>query len=175
MIVMETERLWLREYTAEDYANVAAMVTDPVTMQHYPKPYDAAGSRRWVDWSLQNYREHGYGWWALIRKDTGEYIGDCGLTLQPIDGENLPEIGYHLRKEFWRQGYGSEAARAVRDWAFANTAFDRVYSYMTAGNIGSWSVAEKIGMKRIGAYTDEHYGEMFVYALTKDEWAALPR
>ena len=175
MTVMETERLWLREYTEDDYDAVYAMVSDPETMQHYPKPYDAAGARRWLAWSMQNYRERGFGWWALIRKDTGEYIGDCGLTLQPIDGENLPEIGYHLDKAHWRQGFGKEAARAVRDWTFANTAFDRVYSYMTAENAGAWKTAEAMGMKRIGAYTDEGYGEMFVYAITREEWAAMSR
>ncbi len=175
MTVMETERLWLREYTPEDYDAVYAMVSDPQTMQHYPKPYTAEGARLWLGWSLENYREHGFGWWALIRKDTGEYIGDCGLTLQSIDGESLPEIGYHLCKAHWRQGFASEAARAVRDWVFANTAYDRVYSYMTVGNTGSWKTAENVGMKRIGAYADEHYGDMYVYAITKEEWAALSR
>lgn len=175
MIVMETERLLLREYTMEDYDAVYAVVSDPETMQHYPKPYDAQGARRWLEWSLQNYREHGFGWWALIRKDTGEYIGDCGLTLQNIDGESLPEIGYHLHKTHWRQGFGSEAAKAVRDWVFANTAYDRVYSYMTAGNTGSWKTAEAMGMKRIGAYMDGHYGETYIYAIDKEEWAALQR
>ena len=170
-MILETERLLLREYMPEDYDAVYAMVSDPETMRYYPKPYDAAGARRWIDWSLQNYREHGFGWWAVILKETGECIGDCGLTMQPIDGENLPEIGYHLRKEFWRKGYGKEAALAVRDWVFTHTDLGCVYSYMVQSNVGSWATAEAMGMQRLREYTDAIYGEMYVYAITRDAWA----
>ena len=166
-ILLETERLILREYTEEDYDELYPILSDPITMQHYPKPYDERGVRRWISWSLENYERHGFGWWALILKETGELIGDCGITMQNIDGEFLPELGYHIGCRYWRQGYGREASLAVLDWAFASTDLKTIYSYMTKGNIASYSLAESLGMKRIKEYTDEDGEEMFVYELSK--------
>ncbi len=168
-MILETQRLFLREYTEADFDALFEILSDPVTMEHYPKPYDEEGTWRWLKWSFQNYREHGFGWWAVILKETGEMIGDCGVTIQNIDGAKLPEIGYHFNKKFWRQGFGTEAARAVRDWAFENTAYDCLYSYMDRTNVGSYSVAEKIGMKKIKEYTDGDE-QLLVYAITKDDW-----
>ena len=137
-MIIETQRLRLREYTQSDFDGLFAILSDPVTMQHYPKPYDAAGTQRWLDWSFQNYRTYGFGLWAIELKETGEFIGDCGITMQPIDGQQLPEIGYHIHKNHWRRGYAKEAASAVRDWAFANRDFNALYSYMKYTNTASY-------------------------------------
>lgn len=169
-MVIETQRLILREYTPNDFDALYEILSDPETMQHYPKPYDAAGTKRWLDWSLNNYATYGFGLWAIILKENGTFIGDCGLTMQPIDGEMLPEIGYHIHKNHWRKGYGSEAARAVRDWAFQNTDFDCLYSYMTATNLPSYSTAASAGMKRIKEYCDQEGQNLLVYAISREEW-----
>ena len=169
-IITETQRLILREYTEGDFDALYALLSDPFTMQHYPKPYDENGARRWLSWSLDNYEKHGFGWWALERKETGEFIGDCGVTMQNIDGEILPEIGYHIHRDHWRRGYGKEAAAAVRDWFFRNTQFDTLYSYMTTANIPSRSTAASVGMTHIKQYTDADGDELCVYALTREAW-----
>lgn len=174
-MILETERLILREYTPEDFDALYEILSDAETMQHYPKPYDAEQTRRWIDWNLQNYREYGFGLWAIDLKETGRMIGDCGLTIQQIDGEALPEIGYHIHKAYWRQGYGSEAARAVRDWAFANTAYDCLYSYMKYTNVGSYSTAMANGMQKLKEYPDEKNEISYVYAITRKEWEALKK
>ncbi|WP_289284636.1 GNAT family N-acetyltransferase, partial [Parablautia intestinalis] len=145
-MVIETERLLLREFTHEDFPALFEIVSDPETMRHYPQPFDENRTKDWIEWNLQNYKEHGFGLWAVVLKETGEFIGDCGLTIQIIDGESLPEIGYHIHKNYWRKGFGSEAASAVRDWAFMNTEYDCLYSYMKYANIGSYSTAIAIGM-----------------------------
>lgn len=169
-MVIETQRLILREYTPNDFDALYEILSDPETMQHYPKPYDAAGTKRWLDWSLNNYATYGFGLWAIILKENGTFIGDCGLTIQPIDGEMLPEIGYHIHKNHWHKGYGSEAARAVRDWAFQNTDFDCLYSYMTATNLPSYSTAASAGLKRIKEYCDQEGQNLLVYAISREEW-----
>ena len=174
-MILETERLILREYTPADFDCLYAILSDPITMAHYPKPYDEAGTLRWLNWNFENYQKYGFGLWALELKDSGKFIGDCGLTMQNIDGEQLPEIGYHIHRDHWRQGYGSEAARAVRDWAFANTAFDCLYSYMTCSNAGSWGVAAANGMERIKEYTEENEGLHYVYAITRQQWEEMHR
>lgn len=169
-MILETERLYLRQYRESDFDELYAILSDPETMAHYPKPYDAAGTRRWLQWSFDNYRTYGFGLWAVILKETGTFLGDCGITMQNIDGEELPEIGYHIRKDHWRRGYAREAARAVRDWAFTHTDYDRLYSYMTVGNLASQATAASMGMSKIKEYRDEHYEETCVYAITRQQW-----
>ena len=125
---LQTKRLLLRELTAEDFEALHEILSDPETMQHYPKPFDQERTRGWINWNRQNYAQYGFGLWAVVLKQTGELIGDCGISLQNIDGELLPEIGYHIHKNHWRKGYGSEAARTARDWFFENQQYDCVYS-----------------------------------------------
>ena len=167
--ILETERLILREYVQADFDGLYAILSDAETMQHYPKPYDARGTQRWLDWSLDNYQRYGFGLWAIELKATGEFIGDCGITMQYIDGESLPEIGYHINKAHWRKGYAKEAATAVRDWFFANTEFDSVYSYMNRTNIASYSTAASVGMTRIKEYKDKNGEVCLVYRITREE------
>ena len=171
-MILETQRLILREYTYDDFCGLYEILSDPETMQHYPKTYDEAYTKRWIDWNLENYKTYGFGLWAINLKATGAFIGDCGITMQNIDGEQLPEIGYHIHKQYWRNGYGSEAAKAVRDWAFKNTKFDTLYSYMKYTNVASYSTAASAGLRKIKEYPDEIDGTLYVYAITREEWAS---
>ena len=154
-MILETTRLILREYTPNDFEAIFEILSDAETMRHYPKPYDEEMTRLWIERNIERYKKYGFGLWAVILKETGEFIGDCGITIQNIDGEFLPEIGYHIHKKYWRQGFGSEAARAVRDWAFENTQYDCLYSYMKYTNVASYSTAASIGMKKVKKNPDE--------------------
>ena len=167
--VIETERLRIREYTVNDFDGLYEILSDRETMQYYPKPYDADGVRRWIRWCLDSYRKNGFGLWALELKDSGRFIGDCGISMQKIDGEMLPEIGYHVHKAYWRQGYAKEACKAVKDWLFENTSFDCVYSSMNRENIASCATAAANGMTKRKAYTDGEES-LFVYSITRSEW-----
>ena len=171
--MIETERLVLRELTPEDFDALHEILSDPETMQHYPAPFDAERTRRWIAWNQDNYRRYGFGLWAVVLRQTGEFIGDCGMTMQNIDGEMLPEIGYHIHKRHWRKGFGTEAARAVRDWAFANTDVDALYSYMKHTNAASWHTAMANGMKRVKAYADPKNTISYAYAITREEWEKM--
>ncbi len=101
-MVIETERLLLREYTRDDFNALYEIMSDAETMAHYPAPFDETRTRRWIEWNLENYAQYGFGLWAVVLKETGEFIGDCGITIQNIDGEMLPEVGYHIHKKYWR-------------------------------------------------------------------------
>jgi len=168
-MIIETKRLILRDMTEDDYDSLHAILTDAETMKHYPKPYDDAGVRRWLDWTFDNYQKHGFGLWAVTLKETGEFIGDCGITMQPINGQWLPEIGYHLNKTYWRQGYGSEAATACIRVAFEQFGFPAVYSYMTSTNEASWRTAMKAGMTFVEEYMDGHEPHR-VYRIDRETW-----
>ena len=170
---IETNRLILREYTLDDFDNLYEIVSDPETMRHYPKPFDEERTRDWIEWNLENYKNYGFGLWVVTLKETGEFIGDCGISIQNIDGELLPEIGYHIHKKYWRRGFGSEAARAVRDWAFENTDYNCIYSYMKYTNVGSYSTAIANGMRKVKEYQDEKNKISYAYAITRDEWKLL--
>ena len=112
-MLLETKRLLLREMNPEDFDALFRVLGDPETMWHYPYTFDGRHVRDWIERNMNRYRKDGFGLWAVCLKDTGEMIGDCGLTLQNINGETLPEIGFHIRRDCQRKGYAKEAARAA--------------------------------------------------------------
>lgn len=166
-IIMETPRLIIREYVQEDFEGLRAIICDAETMKYYPRPYDENGVTRWLNWCIKSYADNGFGLWALELKETGEFIGDCGISLQNIDGEILHEIGYHINKRFWRRGYAKEACAAVKEWFFENTDCDRVYSYMNKENVASYSTARANGMRLIKEYNDGEE-DLLVYMVEKN-------
>ena len=165
-MIIETERLILREYTWDDFNDLYEILSCPITMSYYPKPYDEEGTKKWINWCLNSYKNEGFGLWAVCLKDSNKFIGDCGLSIQNIDGEKLPEIGYHINKNYWKKGYAKEAANAVKKWAFENTKYETLYSYMNKENVASYKTAESIGMKRIKEYQDE-FETLLVYCIEK--------
>lgn len=144
--VLETSRLFLRELTLGDAEKLSLVLSDPISMRYYPEAFSSGKVRQWILWNVDNYRSHGFGLWAVILKEENELIGDCGITLQNIEGNLLPEIGYHIRNGYCGKGFATEAAKACIDFAFGTAGFDAVYSYMKEDNIPSRRVAEKSGM-----------------------------
>ena len=167
--VIETKRLILRRYTPNDFDALYEIMSDAETMRYYPAPFDKDKTRSWITWNLENYSKYGFGLWAIVLKETNEFIGDCGITIQNIDGEMLPEIGYHIHKKYWRRGFAKEAAAAVRDWVFANTDYETIYSYMKYTNAASIKTAQSIGMTFYKEYPDEQNGITQVFRLRKND------
>ena len=171
--MIETERLYLREMTDGDFEALRRVLGDGDIMRHYPYAFDDERIRNWIARNRERYQIFGFGLWAVCRKDTGEMIGDCGLTMQIIDGQIRPEIGYHIRADHQRQGFAREAARAVRDWAFEHTPFGAVYSYMKAENIPSIRTALSYGCTAAGEFRDDEGDINRVFALTRKEWEKI--
>ncbi len=169
-IILETERLFLREMDINDYSALYRVLADSDIMQHYPCPFDEARVRGWIERNQNRYRANGFGLWAVCLKETGEMIGDCGLTLQTINGDVLPEIGYHIRRDCQRKGYAKEAAKAVRDWAFRNTDYPALYSYCKYTNEPSIRTAESIGLHFDSEYPDKVNGITHVSVISKTDW-----
>ena len=168
-MILETERLFLREMTMDDFDALYAVLSDSSIMQHYPYSFDEERVRSWSERNMKRYTDDGFGLWAVCLKDTGEMIGDCGLTLQNIDGTMLPEIGYHIRRDQQRKGYAKEADAAVRDWAFQNTEYPALYSYCKYTNVGSFKTAESIGMHFEKEYEDEANKITHVSVIRRDD------
>ena len=169
-MIAESARLFLREMTPDDFSALYAVLADSDIMQHYPYTFDESRVRGWITRNMERYKTDGFGLWAVCLKETGAMIGDCGLTLQSINGEIKPEIGYHIAKAYQRRGFAKEAARAVRDWAFQNTAFDMLYSYMKATNLPSIATAQANGMTDIAQYTDHEGEQTVVYGISRENW-----
>ena len=167
---METRRLFLREMTIDDFEALYAVLADSDIMQHYPYTFDEMRVRNWISKNIERYRVFGFGLWAVCLKENGEMIGDCGLSMQSINGTILPEIGYHIAKANQHQGYATEAAQAVRDWTFEHTPFGMIYSYMKNTNTPSSATARANGMKKIDEFTDDEGGQTVVYRITRAEW-----
>ena len=174
-MTIETERLFLREMKENDFDALYEVLADADIMQHYPYTFDESRVRNWIKRNIERYRIFGFGLWAVCLKETGEMIGDCGLTMQLIGGEIKPEIGYHIRSDKQRNGYAKEAAIAVRDWTFNNTPFQIIYSYMKYTNEPSVKTAISYGCKQVGEYKDDENEITKVFAISKDQWADLIR
>jgi RimJ/RimL family protein N-acetyltransferase len=145
--VLSTERLIIREFADHDFDPYAAMLGDPETMQHYPRPYTREEARGFMDRNAARYLANGFGVWALEDRHTGAFVGDCGLTVQLVEGVAEVEVMWHVVRERWRQGLATEAATAVRNHAFGDLALRRLIALVRPGNEPSRGVAQKLGMQ----------------------------
>lgn len=141
-----TQRLIMREMTGADLDDLAALLGDPEVMRFYPRPRTRAEAEDWIDWNLRLYRDYGFGLWAMVLRDTGEFAGDCGLTLQQVDGAEEIEVGYHVRASLQGNGYATEAAAAARDFARDSLGLRRLIAIIDPANTPSQRVAGKIGL-----------------------------
>ncbi|HVM33793.1 MAG TPA: bifunctional GNAT family N-acetyltransferase/class I SAM-dependent methyltransferase [Actinomycetota bacterium] len=153
-VVLETDRLLLRYLTLDDCPYLDEILGDAETMRHYPRPYTFREVEAWVVRNLESYRDYGFGLWAVIRKEDGKFVGQCGLVPQDVEGTREIEVGWHVNRAFWRRGYASEAAAAARDYAFDIIGLTRLVSLVLPANVPSQGVARKIGMipERIVGY-----------------------
>ena len=127
-------------------------------MYAYEHAFDDREVQDWLDRQLRRYREDGFGLWAVVLKESGEVIGQCGLTMQEWDGRRVPEIGYLFQKAFWHRGYATEAAAACRAYAFGTLDIPEVFSIIRDTNIASQNVARRNSMTVKGKFTKYYYG-----------------
>ena len=147
MKIIETERLYLRELVIDDKKELMKVLSNSESMKFYPNPFSEEKVEKWIQWNIENYKKYKHGLWAVILKEGEEFIGDCGITMQNIDDENVPEIGFHIIKEYCKRGFATEAALACKEYAFKVLHYPKIFSYTTIRNISSQKVAEKIGMQ----------------------------
>lgn len=145
-LILETERLVLRPFTLNDVEAMEAVLGDPVAMEFYPAPLTREGVEGWVRKNLGRYEKDGCGLNAMVFKESGEVIGDCGCIVQQVENREQLEIGYHVRRSFWGRGCATEAARACMDYAFHQMGAQRVISMIRPENLSSRRVAEKNGL-----------------------------
>lgn len=157
-VILETKRLLLREMNESDFDALCKILCDEETMYAYEGAFSDQEVGEWLDRQLSRYREFGFGLWAVVLKETGMMIGQCGLTMQPWKNDEVLEIGYLFQRNFWHNGFATEAAIACKKYAFEVLKADEVCSIIRDTNIPSQKVAERNGMTKKDAWTKHYRG-----------------
>ncbi|TDR73820.1 GNAT family N-acetyltransferase [Paludibacterium purpuratum] len=146
----ETSRLILRAWQSSDLAAFRALNGDALVMAHFPAKLAPQQSDALAERLQQRIVEQGWGFWALERKHSGEFIGFCGLNRPQWQAAFTPcvEIGWRLARPYWRQGYAREAARAALALGFTQLALAEIVAFTVPGNVRSLAVMQAIGMRR---------------------------
>ncbi len=168
-VVLETERLVLRRLTMADLDPLARLYADPELRRYFPdgtRTYEE--TREELAWIIDvYYGRYGYGLWATILRETGDFIGRCGLLPWDIEGRTEVEVAYLLDKRHWGRGLATEAARAIVDHAFATLPVDRLICMTDPENTASRNVATKVGMTTLWKNYVDEYGPAHVYAIRR--------
>lgn len=142
---IETERLLLRPLVWDDEEALAQVYCDAETMLWYPAPYSRKELRKRMEQQMTDYPS-GAGLLGIVEKRTGGVIGDCGVRWQQVEAAMEPEVGYHVHRDRWNQGFATEAAKAMIGYAFDTLGVDYVISLIRPENLQSRRVAEKNGL-----------------------------
>ena len=163
-MILETERLYLREMNQSDFEDLAEILQNSRVMYAYEHDFSDNDVQEWLDRQITRYEKYGFGLWAVILKNTDEMIGQAGLTMQPYKDTEVLEIGYLLKERFWHYGYASEAANGCKKYAFEQLNRDKVYSIIKSDNYASMKVAKSMGMKKEDEFMTQYYnGKMLHY------------
>jgi ribosomal-protein-alanine N-acetyltransferase len=170
---IETARLRLRPFRMEDVdLHQQVIYGDPVVAEYLTLagPQPIAETRDVIEWWVEHQEMHGFAPWAVIHKETGQWMGQCGLMYVPGAEDGAIELLYAYGKEFWRQGYGTEAANACLRYGFESAGLARVDAFAIPDNIGSQRVMQKVGMT-YQATDDRYYDYVLArYAITREEF-----
>jgi ribosomal-protein-alanine N-acetyltransferase len=163
---IETERLILREFLPTDDEGMFVLDSNPEVHRFLGnKPVkDIEESRGYIENVRKQYAENGIGRWAVILKETNEFIGWSGIKLikdKINNHQNFYEIGYRFIQKHWGKGYATEAGLAFVKYAFNEMKADTLYAYADAGNVNSRRILEKLGMQYVNSF--EYEGEEEVW------------
>lgn len=169
-MILETERLILREMAQADFSDLCIILQDDDVMYAYEGAFNNDEVQRWLDNQIKRYKECGFGLWAVVLKETDKLIGQCGLTMQDYNDNTVMEVGYLFQKEYWHQGYASEAAIACKQYAFNKLNVMELYSIIRDTNIPSQNVATRNGMTCKDSFIKHYRGidmPHFVFSVKK--------
>jgi [ribosomal protein S5]-alanine N-acetyltransferase len=147
-LITETPRLLLRKITLDDAQSLFDLNADPEVIKYVGdsalKDIDEAKAII-NDRILFQYTTYGFGRWAMIEKETGSFVGWCGLKF--LSDLNEVDVGYRLFRKHWGKGFATESALASLKYGFETKNLERIIGRAMSGNIASIKVLEKCGMK----------------------------
>lgn len=148
--VIRTARLLLRPLGPADLDALAVLLGDRESLALWGEPLDRAGAAAWIARNRARYEADGFGRCAIVLRQTGELIGDCGLARTEVEGRAEVELGWIVAGSHQGRGIATEAATAWRDHAFGSLGLTRIVSMISEENVASRRVAEKLGMRDEG-------------------------
>ena len=157
-MILETERLYLREMEQSDFDSLCRILQDDKVMYAYEGAFSDDEVHEWLDRQIARYRKWNFGLWAVILKENDEMIGQCGLTMQPWKDKEVLEIGYLFQYRYWYKGYATEAAEACKKYAFETLNADEVCSIIRDTNAPSQKVAIRNGMVKKDRFVKHYKG-----------------
>ena len=169
--ILETERLLLRHQVIEDLDDLWALYCDPEITKYIPDaPRSREEAQEELEWHMHGHPKHPeLGLWATIHKETGKFIGRCGLLPWTIDDVNEVEVAYTIARNYWGQGLGSEAAQAILKYGFEKLHLSRMVCLIDPANKATQKVAEKMGMaweKTVNGYEGDHI-PFWIYSINR--------
>jgi RimJ/RimL family protein N-acetyltransferase len=180
ILELESARLLLRQWRDEDLPEFAAMCADPQVMRYFPATMSRLESASLIGRIRGHFAEHGFGLWALQRKDSGQFIGFTGLSVVGFDAPFTPatEIGWRLAREHWGLGYASEAAWTALRCGFDRLPLKEVVAFTTQTNLPSEKVMQAIGMHHDPADDFDHprleadhpLRRHVLYRISREQW-----
>ncbi|MGJ4889264.1 GNAT family N-acetyltransferase [Bradyrhizobium sp. HKCCYLRH3099] len=184
-MIIQTERLTLREWRDDDRAPFAAMSADPAVMRYLRALPTRQACDQWIDFQIKHHAEHGFGFWVVEERASGAFLGATGLFRVFFDAPFTPavEIGSRLSRAAWGQGIATEAARAALAFGFDKLGLDEVIAYAAPANEASQNVMRKLGMVRDEASDFDHprveadspLRRQVMYRLPREVWAIASR
>jgi RimJ/RimL family protein N-acetyltransferase len=151
-VMLESGRITFRKITEDDFDSLAAMLRAPEVIAERGHTFSDEDIHKWIDDQVLRYRKHIVGCFAAILKDTGELIGQMGLTWSDFGELRAPEIVYMPGRGYWGIGYATEGADALTRYAFEETGVNKAYASIRPENKRAISIAERIGMTAEGSF-----------------------
>ena len=144
-MILETQRLLLRELTPADDHHLYALNFDPEVIKYTGDPafQNVQEARSFLE-NYYQYRKYGFGRWAVVHKNDGDFLGWCGLKYDPSIDET--DIGFRFSKRFWNQGFATESAKACLAYGFTRLSMETIIGRAMKENTASVKVLEKLGM-----------------------------
>lgn len=169
--ILETNRLILRQQVIEDLDALWALYCNPQITKYIPAaPHSYEEAREELEWHMNGHPKYPeLGLWATIHKESGKFIGRCGLLPWTIDGRREVEVAYTIAQEYWGQGLATEAARGILDYGFEQLNLTRLICLIDPENSASQRVAEKIGMtlqEKVAGIDGDNYPTL-IYSISK--------
>lgn len=168
--MIETERLWLRKFTQDDFEWFARMRGDAEIARYIGGSHSRERVAERLRQFIEFYEPNGFGFWAVEHKQDRRPIGWCGL--HTLDDTPEIEVGYGFDKPYWGQGFATEAAGASLRYGFERAGLRRIVAVADPQNTGSWRVMEKLGMK-FEKMTKHYNMDVVYYAINREDFKPL--
>jgi RimJ/RimL family protein N-acetyltransferase len=147
-IILSTPRFILREMQENDLPLLGKIFDEATAMTFFTKDQKREKAKIWIAHMLKSYKENGFGMWLCFFKESREFVGQCGLMKNEIDGKEEIELGYSILRKFWNRGYANEVAQGCIEFGFKNINVPRIVSVIEKENVASVHVSKKIGMNK---------------------------